>query len=178
MTTENTEFIKNPKTGRPLKVGSKTWEKLVKDGLLIDHGFKESDCLYELKEGENYETAKKKIKKTLPMGIMPVLGHGKNQGKLVARRSTPTTHEIVKKTSKLASKTIIRNQQGLEDCASQEELEQRIEELLLNEMVMLPRKEASKIKMKLSKPVLEQSGDEEDYAEANSQEEEEEHFSD
>jgi hypothetical protein len=47
-------IIINPKTQRPVRVGSRTWLKLVKEGLIQGH-YSDPNEIYDVKEGDNEE---------------------------------------------------------------------------------------------------------------------------
>ena len=96
-------IIINPKTSRPVKVGSRTWVNLVREGI-VSGNYHDSNELYEMKEGDDIKQKIQELNKTLPINQQSVKGRGKYKNKIVKRNKTPTTHEITKHTSRRHSR--------------------------------------------------------------------------
>jgi hypothetical protein len=117
MTDKKTQFVINPNTSRPVKIGSKTWTKLVKDGLI-----KGSDAVDEIAQdhivGEIDDTSledevQEKItdlNKEMPVDQQIVKGRGKFKGKLVKRKKAQVNiREISEQVASAASVAISNN---------------------------------------------------------------------
>jgi hypothetical protein len=82
------DIVINPKTSRGVKVGSRTWLTLVKDGVL-EGVYDDPNELYNLAANDTTEQIEQKrleLDNNLPAGKHAVKGRGKYKGKLVVRR--------------------------------------------------------------------------------------------
>jgi hypothetical protein len=128
------DIIINPKTQRPVKVGSRTWLKLVKDGL-VEGRYSDPKELYEVKDFQNQEEIEAKINelnKTLPPNVQGVRGRGRYKNKIVKRRKQPSTREITQHTAKTAARAVSNNIENLTDC---EDLEAQLENMIMSELL-------------------------------------------
>lgn len=81
------QIVINPKTSRPVKVGSRTWLQLVKEGI-FEGTYEDPNSLYDYQSGEDDEMLnlkKSRLNKTLPNNKHVVKGRGKYKNKLVVR---------------------------------------------------------------------------------------------
>ena len=89
MTKKNrNDYIKNPVSGRPIIVGGRTYNELVKQGYFEDI-YKDENILDET---ENMELMKDKIDElntSLPENIRAVRGRGRFRGKIVKKIKRP-----------------------------------------------------------------------------------------
>ena len=126
------DIIINPKTSRPVKVGSRTWLLLVKEGLLQGH-YKDDKKLVE--QPNDYDETEKVIYKANKVlknhGKQAVRGRGIYKGSIVSRNLKPKTEEVQKHTAKCASK-VMKNFKNEE--LDDEELEKELERLILQEI--------------------------------------------
>ena len=53
MSSLNVDYVKNPKTNRPVKIGSRIWRELVKEGLVASQNLVDEKELYELKPSDD-----------------------------------------------------------------------------------------------------------------------------
>lgn len=83
MSQEET-FVKNPETGRPVKVGGRIWTRLVKKGMITDNGYTDPNILSE-NIPDNPKLKITEINQKLPVEIQAVKGRGKYEGKIVKR---------------------------------------------------------------------------------------------
>lgn len=86
------DYIRNPITNRPVKIGGRTWTKLVKDGTLED--VMDEKVIYKMEDADNDDTLKGMIEKfnaTLPPDQHAVRGRGRYKNKLVKRSRMITT---------------------------------------------------------------------------------------
>ena len=117
----NSEFVMNPKTSRPIKVGCRAYNELVREGVLFDRDQvdntknikSKSKVLYRLKGNEAPET-KTKIKKQLnqefeesDIDYQAVDGRGEYKNEIVKRYKPPAPQKVIKKT-----KQIIKDKQN------------------------------------------------------------------
>lgn len=95
-----TDFVINPKTQRPIKVGQRTWIKLVNQGILEDtRGLVDYDPEDVLEE--EIEEKINILNETLPENIQAVKGRGSLKNKIVKRlrqnKNAPTRGKGVPK---------------------------------------------------------------------------------
>ena len=83
MSQEET-FVKNPETGRPVKIGGRIWTRLVKKGLITDNGYSDPNILSE-NVPDNPKLKITEINQQLPLELQAVKGRGKYKGKIVKR---------------------------------------------------------------------------------------------
>ena len=123
------EIMINPVTKRPIKVGSRAWLKLVKDGIL--HGeYVDDHVIGEFNADDETHKLQERIKalnKNQEPGVHVVKGRGVYKNKLVKRSKQLTPQEVSKKTSKIASKLITNNED--------DELEAELESMIYNELM-------------------------------------------
>lgn len=89
------QWMKNPLTGRPIKIGATTWRRLVKDGV-IKGKYADDEYVYELNEKESIEDQKRRFNNQLPKGLYASKGTGIYSGKLMVRRS-PLYKKVIRK---------------------------------------------------------------------------------
>ena len=134
------DIIINPNTQRPVKVGSRTWLGLVKQGLVSGHyrDPKELDTVpdeyhEDTEEGNQYIEKKiETINKTLPRGKQAVRGRGRYKGKIVSREKPPSASEISRYTAQIASRAVNNN---IDELAESDDLEGMLEKMILEEMM-------------------------------------------
>ena len=129
-------IIINPKTSRPVKVGSRTWLKLVKEGL-VDGLYTDPNELYNVQEGDNVEEKIEMINKELPLNQQSVRGRGKYAGKIVKRNKQPTLRETAQYTAKVASRAVA-DPEVLEQLQEADDFETQLENMILAEMMGKP----------------------------------------
>jgi len=163
------DIIINPLTQRPVRVGGKTWRKLVKEGITSGH-YKDPEELDTYSKTEDSQSIQQKIKEAnnkLPTGHQAVRGRGKYKNKIVSRKVQPPISEIGRFTAKKASKIIEENLDRLSKLDGVE-LEKQLEELILSELaspeppkekrgVGRPRKNLKQTKYKIIEPEVEES---------------------
>jgi hypothetical protein len=125
------DIIINPNTQRPVKVGSRTWLNLVKQGV-VEGRYTDPRELATIPEGnEGIEQQIEDENKKLPRGQQAVRGRGRYKGKIVRRHKRPNTEDVSRYTAKIASKTVKENLDDLADC---DDMEAELERLILQEM--------------------------------------------
>ena len=101
-TLGNTHVI-NPSSGRPVKIGSRTWRKLVSDGMVKSLYTKDENELYAVQDGDDVDEKIEELNHSLPMGRQAVRGRGRFRKKIVSRRCQPsskmTTQHTIKRTA-------------------------------------------------------------------------------
>lgn len=145
------DIIINPNTQRPVKVGSRTWLKLVKQGV-VEGSYTDPKILKESYELEDVETTKKQLNSTLPAGKQAVKGRGIHKGKLVTRNKRLGPEDMAKHTAKAASSAMANNMDELEEL-DDDELERRLEALILKEMITPPQLQRTKSRANNLRPV-------------------------
>ena len=129
-------IIINPTTSRPVKVGSRTWLKLVKEGL-VEGLYTDPNELYNVQEGDNVEEKIEMINKELPLNQQSVRGRGKYAGKIVKRNKQPTLRETAQYTAKVASRAVA-DPEVLEQLQEADDFETQLENMILAEMMGKP----------------------------------------
>lgn len=147
------DIIINPKTQRPVKVGSRTWLNLVKEGLISGH-YKDPKELEQVPEeyytDDNYVEQKiESINKTLPRGKQAVRGRGKYKNKIVSRNTHPSNEEVSRYTAHVASRAVSNNMEQL--CES-DDLETMLQQLIMEEMLNTRPNTAPPVIKKVGKP--------------------------
>jgi hypothetical protein len=132
------DIIINPKTSRPVKIGSRTWLKLVKEGL-VEGLYTDPNELYNVQEGDNIEEKIEELNKELPINEQSVRGRGRYANKIVKRNKQPSLKETVKYTAKVASRTVA-DPEVYEKLQEADDFETQLENMILAEMMGKPIK--------------------------------------
>ncbi len=131
------DIIINPKTQRPIRVGSRVWLNLVKEGLVDGH-YQDPNELYEIKEGDNVEEKIKEIDRDLPITVQSVRGRGKYNNKIVKRRKQPSTKDTIKHTARHTARKI-KNPEIYDDLQESGNFEEELEKMIMSELAGLSR---------------------------------------
>ena len=129
-------FVKNPETGRPVKVGGRIWTRLVKKGIISDAGYKDPNILCE-SAPDNPKLKITEINQQLPPEIEAVRGRGKYANK------------IVKRNKSVRRKPIVIRQQS--DTESYSDSDNDLKDMILNEL-------SRSVKHRVRQPVYPRSG--------------------
>ncbi len=139
MSTEKTlvkgEYVKNPKTGRALKVGSRVWINLVKEGILKDISYQDPQIFEEVHQDDSEQDVDVKIQtinRSLPKNQMAVRGRGKYAGKIVKRNKQPSVKEVVHYTARKSAEVMVENHVLNDD---EDDMEKELEQLILSEIL-------------------------------------------
>ncbi len=122
------DIIINPNTQRPIKVGGRSWLKLVKEGVVSGHYI---DPKKIAPIGDNPDQQIEEINKTLPRGKQAVRGRGRYKGQITTRNKRPDTEDVSRYTAQMASRIVNENIESLADC---DDIEAELEKLILQEM--------------------------------------------
>ncbi len=93
----NNDYIRNPKTNRPVKVGSRVWRDLVKEGMVSSQNYQDEKELYALKPNDDPSQVIQQLNNTLPRNEQAVRGRGMYQGKIVKKEKPYNKQKNVKK---------------------------------------------------------------------------------
>ena len=129
---QETKAVINPKTNRPVKIGSKIWLKLVKEGIL-EGEYKDPNVLGEIKEDEDAQETIEKINETLPSNEQGVRGRGKYAVQIVKRSKQPSIMDTAKHTAKKAA-SVISNPDVYNELQESNNFEYELEQLILAEL--------------------------------------------
>lgn len=175
------DFMINPLTNRPIKVGGATWKKLVRSNIIDGH-YVDPTYIEKQREPEFVAEQINEINKTLPRGQQAVRGRGKYKNTIVKRNLQPSEAEIAKASIEASVRVVSEN---LDDLANLDgdDLEDVLDRLILAELantgpkrpVGRPRKAhaQSNVKFTVLKPVKEESSEEESSEDESSEEESE-----
>lgn len=132
---ETIQSIKNPKTGRPIKVGGKLYNSLIREGLVKGIIEEQNNTLYDINENDDIEYVKNEFNKKLPKYETAVRGKKgtKYENKIVKRKKIPSTAEVASETIKMTSKKIKNKEINADSDTFAEDLEKMILAELLNE---------------------------------------------
>ena len=130
----NGDYVINPKTSRPVKVGSAVWMTLIKAGIL-KNTIKDKKELYELGTNDDVEKVKYEINQRLPMTQHAVRGRGRYENKIVVREKQPTAKDILSITKKSTARVLqddenIKNLQKL----NEDDWENELSNMILEEI--------------------------------------------
>lgn len=142
------DIILNPNTQRPIRVGSRTWLNLVKQGVLGDEEYSDNNIIeneYSTIPEEQLEERIKSINEKLPIGTQAVRGRGKYANKIVKRSKPLTQQEMTKSTIKKTAKVVVENIDNFDGIAY-DDMEAKLEELIMNELMKKPKGKKSKSK--------------------------------
>ena len=129
------EYIINPETRRPVKVGSRVWHKLVSKGLIAGK-YLDSVELHTLRVGDDVKTLIKKFNKELPIGYQAVRGRGKYANMIVKMRKQPSTYETTKYTIRKMAKKL-KDKELYDDLQDRGNFEDDLEQLIMSELAVL-----------------------------------------
>ena len=153
-------FVKNPETGRPVKVGGRIWTRLVKKGIISDDGYKDPNILCE-SAPDNPKLKITEINQSLPPEIEAVRGRGKYANKIVKRNKSVRRKPIViRQQSRDSASALSRDSaSALSDTESSSD-DDDLKDMILNELARsVHRSKPIKIpkKKKVHQPVYPQS---------------------
>jgi len=125
-------IIINPKTQRPVKVGSRTWLKLVREGL-VEGQYSDPKEIYTVQEGDDEDELINKFNQSLPPNQHAVRGRGKYANKIVKRHRQPSTTATSRYTVKKTARKI-KNREVYEDLQEGGNFEEDLEALIMGEL--------------------------------------------
>lgn len=133
------DIIINPNTQRPVKVGSRTWLNLVKQGV-VEGRYTDPKELGQLPEKyeeippEEVEEKIEQVNKTLPRHQQAVRGRGKYKGKIVSRNKRLAPEEVSRYTARVATRAVANNINTLAEYED-DDIEGMLEKMILAEMM-------------------------------------------
>ncbi len=131
-TPKKGDIVINPKTQRPVKVGSRTWLKLVREGV-FQGTYSDPKEIYSVQDGEDENDLIEKFNKTLPPNQQAVRGRGKYANKIVKRHRQPTIETTSRYTVKKTANKI-KNREVYEDLQEGGNFEEDLEALIMSEL--------------------------------------------
>ena len=134
-TLNKDDIIINPKTQRPVKIGSRTWLKLVREGL-VEGKYSDPKEIYTLQDGDDEGELISKFNQTLPPNQHAVRGRGKYANKIVKRHKQPSTTETSRYTVKTTARKI-KDRDIYEQLHETEDFEAELEALIMGELANL-----------------------------------------
>jgi hypothetical protein len=126
------ELVINPKTSRPVKVGSRTWVNLVKEGI-FENRYCDDNVVSENAQPLEPDT-------------QAVKGRGKYAGKIVKRKKQPNHNDYtLKRSQSVEPKEPEPEYDSETDECSYQDMEERLQNMMMSEMeVERPKKPAAK----------------------------------
>lgn len=126
------DIIINPKTSRPVKVGSRTWINLVKEGLVAGH-YTDPKELCEVGEEDDEAELIQQFNQNLPSTQQAVRGRGKYANKIVKRNKQPSTKEATKQTVRATARKL-KDPAVYEQLQETDDFEGELEQLIMAEL--------------------------------------------
>jgi len=133
------DVIINPLTQRPVKVGSRTWLKLVREGL-VEGKYSDPKEIYTVQEGDDEQELINQFNETLPPNVQAVRGRGKYANKIVKRHRQPSTETTSRYTVKTTARKI-KNRDVYEDLQGGGNFEEDLEALIMSELTNINNSE-------------------------------------
>lgn len=127
------DIIINPQTQRPVKVGSRTWLKLVRGGL-VEGKYSDPTEIYTVKEGDDEQELINQFNQSLPPNQQAVRGRGKYANKIVKRHKQPNTETTSRYTVKTTARKL-KNREVYEDLQEGGNFEEDLEALIMEELM-------------------------------------------
>jgi len=125
-------IIINPKTSRPVKVGSRVWLKLVREGV-VEGKYKDPNELYTLQEGDDVDAKIEEYNQSLPPNVQSVRGRGKYANKIVKRNRQPSTRATARQTVRATARKV-KDPQVYEQLQEADNFEDELEQLIMAEL--------------------------------------------
>lgn len=138
------DIMINPKTQRPIKVGGRTWLKLVRENL-IEGRYTDPKELSPIQEDVDINEQINKANQNLPRGVQAVRGRGKYKGKIVKRNRRPNVEDMTRYTAEIASRTIKDNYDDLNEV---DDVEEELQRMIMSEMAGKPKRGRGRPKKK------------------------------
>ena len=129
----SSQHIINPKTQRPVKIGSRTWRKLVSDGIVENQKIDEPCELYELSQEDNIEQKINELNRSLRITEQAVRGRGRFRNKVVKRRKQPSTEIVAEHTIKTTAGKL-RDRNTYESLHENGNFDEDLETMIMREL--------------------------------------------
>ena len=129
------DIIINPNTQRPVKVGSRTWLKLVKEGV-VEGQYKDPKEIYSLEDGDDEEDLIAQFNQSLPMNQQAVRGRGKYANKIVKRNKQPSTRATARHTVRATARKV-KDPQVYEQLQEADNFEDELEQMIMAELTKI-----------------------------------------
>ena len=129
------DIIINPQTQRPVKVGSRTWLKLVRQGL-VEGKYSDPNEIYTIKEGDDEQELINQFNQSLPPNQQAVRGRGKYANKIVKRHRQPNTETTSRYTVKTTARKL-KNREVYDDLQDGGNFEEDLEALIMEELTKM-----------------------------------------
>ena len=126
------EYVTNPNTNRPCKIGGRVWRRLVKQGLIQETEYDDPNVICEVEEGQDEQQLIDEYSDKLPADTQAVRGRGKYKDKIVKRKTQfhePSARSAVKKTGRR-----LKNRQVYEELQETDSFESELERMIMEEI--------------------------------------------
>lgn len=169
------DLIINPKTQRPVKVGSRTWLKLVKEGI-VEGSYSDPNEIYSLQEGDDEDDLISQFNEQLPDTVHAVRGRGKYANKIVKRSKQSSTKDTVRHTARATARKL-KDPEVYEELQEGGDFEDDLMDLIMAELASgsdaggSQKQRQHSHEYQMSKSILDQYDDEEsdDYEDQHTQ---------
>lgn len=136
MSVAKSGYVINPKTSRPVKVGGRSWIKLVKQGILEGEHSPNTDdnILCDYKDDDDIEELRHEFNEKLGDNEEVARGRGRYKNKLVKRRKKITPEQMKCYVSSTAIQAVKANMNELQGY-DEDEFERELERIINEEMM-------------------------------------------
>jgi hypothetical protein len=136
MSVAKAGYVINPKTSRPVKVGGRSWMKLVKQGILEGEYSSNTDdnILCDYKDDDDIEELRHEFNEKLGDNEEVARGRGRYKNKLVKRRKKITPEQMKRYVSNTAIQAVKENMNELQGY-DEDEFERELERIINEEMM-------------------------------------------
>ena len=126
------DIVINPKTSRPVRVGSRVWLTLVREGLIDGH-YSDPKELYTVQEQDDCDEKISELNQQLPINQQAVRGRGKYRNKIVKRHKQPSTRQVSEHTVRTTARKL-KDPQVYDDLMESNDFESQLEQLIMAEL--------------------------------------------
>ena len=151
--TDKIESIRNPQSGRIIRVGGKLYNSLIREGIIKGIINEKNNSLYDINENDDVEFVKNELSKNLQFNETAVRGKKgtKFENKIVKRKKVPNASEVASETIKRTASKIKNKEIDCDD----DDFAKNLEEMILAELLGGEKPKKSKpipIKREKQKP--------------------------
>jgi hypothetical protein len=134
--SDNPQYVRNPNSGRAIKVGSRVYMSLVKQGTIDREDYSHPDEIQTIEDDRPMEQQVDEANDKLEdegdgEDFHAVQGRGQHSGMFVKRRKRISNEKVARKTAKAATRAVSNNIGRLTEV---EDIEAELERLIMEEL--------------------------------------------